>query len=105
MKQGLHGLYVITEDRRLGAMAITASVAAALRGGARVVQYRDKTSDRARRLDEAMALAALCRDQGALLLINDDVELAAASGAHGVHLGQDDDRMSPPRARCCRPTA
>jgi len=97
MKHGLHGLYVITEDRRLGATAITASVAAALRGGARVVQYRDKTGDGARRLDEAMALAALCRDQGALLLINDDVELAAASGAHGVHLGQDDDKITTAR--------
>jgi thiamine-phosphate pyrophosphorylase len=74
-------------------------VAAALRGGARLVQYRDKSDDNARRLDEATALAALCREQGALLLINDDVELAAASGAHGVHLGKDDVEIATARRR------
>lgn len=90
MKERLHGLYVITEDRQSGAASITAKVSAALRGGARIVQYRDKTDDRARRLDEASALATLCLEHGAVFLINDDVELAAASGAEGVHLGRDD---------------
>jgi len=90
VKHRLRGLYVITEDRRLGTRAITASVSAALRGGARIVQYRDKSRDRARRLDEATALAALCHRCGAVFLINDDLELAIASGAAGVHLGRDD---------------
>ena len=51
------GLYVITEDRPLGGRGRSRyGVEAALRGGARVVQYRDKSEDRARRLEEARAL-------------------------------------------------
>jgi thiamine-phosphate pyrophosphorylase len=65
-------------------------VEAALRGGARIVQYRDKSIDAGRRLDEAQGLRQLCDRYDALLLINDDVQLAADSGADGVHLGRDD---------------
>ena len=90
MNAGLHGLYVITEDRRLGANAIAAAVEAALHGGARVVQYRDKSDDGARRLAEARALKELCAAHGVPLLINDDIDLALAVGANGVHLGRDD---------------
>ena len=86
----LHGLYVITDRALAAGRPLPELVAAALEGGARVVQYRDKTADHARRRDEARALAALCRDAGALLIVNDDVELALAAQADGVHLGRDD---------------
>jgi len=86
----LHGLYVVTEDRRHTGGTLPEKVRAALEGGARVVQYRDKSADHRRRLDEAAALADLCRKHGALFLINDDVDLALAAGADGVHLGRDD---------------
>jgi thiamine-phosphate pyrophosphorylase len=86
----LRGLYVITPDGPPDPSHLRAQVAAALRGGARVVQYRDKSDDDSRRLDEARALRDLCESHGALLLINDDTHLARAAGAHGVHLGQKD---------------
>jgi thiamine-phosphate pyrophosphorylase len=73
--------------------------AQALEGGARVLQYRDKTRDASRRLDEARALQSLCARFAVPLIVNDDVELAAAIGAAGVHLGEDDDDLAPARAR------
>jgi thiamine-phosphate pyrophosphorylase len=69
----------------------------ALLGGASVIQYREKSRSAARRLAEATALLRLCRDHGALLIINDDLNLAARIGADGVHLGADD--SSPADAR------
>ena len=71
-------------------LPLLTGVESALRGGARIVQYRDKSSDAGRRLDEAQRLRQLCNRHDALLLINDDVQLAADSGADGVHLGRDD---------------
>jgi len=55
-------------------------VEAALKGGATLLQYRDKSSDEARRLREAEALRELCNRYGAALIINDDAELAARCG-------------------------
>lgn len=89
MTRGLHGLYAITPDGVHGPDLVERT-AAALRGGARLVQYRDKRADAERRLDEARQLRALCTAAGALLIINDDCELSAAAAADGVHLGRDD---------------
>lgn len=84
----LRGLYIITDTKP--GLPIEKKVEAALNGGARLVQYRDKSGDTARRLREARELAALCRRTGARLIINDDVALARAVNADGVHLGRDD---------------
>lgn len=92
------GLYAIT-DSALLAGRLRASVHAALQGGARVVQYRDKSTDRAQRLDDVLMLLPLCRQHGVPLLINDDVELAVATGADGVHLGRGDATLVAARAR------
>lgn len=92
----LAGLYAITDGPRddlLGACS------AALEGGTRLLQYRDKTADAQRRLHEARALQALCAGRGVPLLINDDIELAAAVGAAGVHLGEDDAAIATARTR------
>lgn len=62
----------------------------AIRGGAAIVQYRDKGTDAERRGEEARALLAVCRSRKAPLIINDDVELAKAIGADGVHIGRRD---------------
>lgn len=86
------GLYVITDTRLLDGRLL-AAVSAALAGGAVLVQYRDKSGDSARRLTEAGALLALCQRHGVPLLINDDVELALATGADGVHLGREDSSL------------
>jgi len=98
----LHGLYVITEDRPPAARPLIIGVEAALRGGARIVQYRDKSEDRDRRLEEARALKRLCSDYKALLLINDDLDLAAEVGADGVHLGRDDPNIASARVNLPR---
>ncbi|WP_153115897.1 thiamine phosphate synthase [Rhodocyclus tenuis] len=85
----LRGLYAITPDG-LPEATLLAQAEAALAGGAAVLQLRDKSSDAARRLRLAQALAALCRRHGALFIVNDDLALALAVGADGVHLGADD---------------
>ncbi len=95
----LHGLYVVTPDHHPEPGWLADRVAAALRGGARLIQYRDKSGDRQRREREADALRALCTRHGALLIVNDDVELALATGADGVHLGQDDMPLNESRRR------
>ncbi|HSX51319.1 MAG TPA: thiamine phosphate synthase [Cellvibrio sp.] len=83
-------LYAITDSQLLPGDTLFSAVADALKGGCKLVQYRDKSTDQARRLFEAKSLVALCNQYQAQLLINDDVELAKNSNAHGVHLGQDD---------------
>lgn len=93
------GLYAIADTGVAGDAHLLARTEAVLMGGARIVQYRDKSSDRAKREQQASALLALCREYGALLLINDDVELAATVGAGGVHLGRNDDGLAQARAR------
>ena len=79
-RQSLRGLYIITDNTSAGAQRLGARVEAALRGGAGVVQYRDKGSDVPRRLAEAEALRALTQAYGVPLVINDDLELALAVG-------------------------
>jgi len=86
----IRGLYLITAETSGGTPELIARATAGVAGGARVLQYRDKSADAARRLREAAALAALCRANGVTFIVNDDVELAAASGADGVHLGRED---------------
>jgi thiamine-phosphate pyrophosphorylase len=93
----LKGLYVITDPRLTPSGTILEQVDAALSGGARLVQYRDKSGDHAKRDREARALRTLCHRHGALLIINDDVDLCLQSGADGVHLGQEDTSVTAAR--------
>lgn len=93
----LRGLYAITDSHLLDGDRLLPYVEAALKGGARLLQYRDKSTDASRRLREAEALRELCERFGATLLINDDAELAARLGV-GVHLGQTDGSLSAARA-------
>ena len=92
----LRGLYAITDSQLLTGKLLP-YVEAALKGGAKLLQYRDKSSDEARRLREAEALRELCNRYGAALIINDDAELAARLGV-GLHLGQTDGSLSVARA-------
>lgn len=86
----LSGVYAITPSFALGTETLLHQVEAALRGGVRTIQYRDKGRDPARRLREAQALVDLCHRFEARCIINDDIALALASQADGVHLGQHD---------------
>ncbi|OQS46486.1 thiamine phosphate synthase [Chromobacterium violaceum] len=98
MPPRVEGLYAVTpdglDDARLFALA-----AAALAGGARALQYRDKSGDAGRRLRQVAELQRLCRAHGALFIVNDDVELAERIGADGVHLGRDDGDIAAARVR------
>lgn len=98
MNTPLRGLYAITDSQLLAGGRLLPYVEAALAGGARLLQYRDKSADAARRLDEASALQELCARHGAALIINDDLELAARLGV-GLHLGQEDGSLAAARAR------
>lgn len=93
----LRGLYAITDSTLLADGRLLPYVEAALKGGARLLQYRDKADGDARRLREADALRELCERHGAQLIINDDAELAARLNV-GVHLGQEDGSLSVARA-------
>lgn len=83
-------LYAITDSYLMPGEKLLAGVAAALEGGCRLVQYRDKSSDHQRRLVESLELLAMCRAYDARLIINDDLQLAKTINAHGIHLGQTD---------------
>ena len=93
------GLYAITDALLIPDDRLTEAVEQAILGGARLIQYRDKSHDDARRLTQARALNELCQHHAVPLIINDDVELAAQVGAAGVHVGKDDSAFAIARAR------
>lgn len=92
------GLYAITSDS-LSDEALLAAVAAALQGGVALLQYRDKM--RALPAKQALAgrLRELCHQRGVPLIVNDDIALASAVNADGVHLGRDDASIAAARAK------
>lgn len=82
-------VYAVTPDQPETTLLL-AQVQAALESGVRMVQYRDKISDMPEKLRRARAIATLCRQYHATLIVNDDVVLAVAISADGVHLGGTD---------------
>lgn len=92
-------LYGITDSQLMPGRVLLEKVEAALQGGCGWLQYRDKSCDWERRDREARQLLELCQQYDAKLIINDDIELAANVGAHGVHLGQEDESAAKARAR------
>jgi thiamine-phosphate pyrophosphorylase len=93
----LSGLYAVTPDDQ-HTPRLTALVGSALEGGVRLVQFRSKSTLPELRRSQAAELLRLCRARGARLIINDDLTLALALGADGVHLGRDDGDVSAARA-------
>jgi thiamine-phosphate pyrophosphorylase len=83
-------LYVVTDPELVGERDLLDVCELALTSGVRIIQLRDKRADTPALVEQARALHKLTRRFGALLLVNDQVEAALASGADGVHLGQDD---------------
>mgnify|MGYP000844874094 CR=1 FL=1 len=91
------GLYLITPDWS-DSTHLLQQLEAVLRVGPVLLQYRNKSLGPAACLQQAQAVAALCRDAGVPLIVNDDAELARAVRAAGVHLGQEDGAVSAARA-------
>ena len=86
----LKGLYVILDAQALRDRSLVDVLREAASGGARLFQYRDKTSSALEMYRQALLLRRAAADAGALLLVNDRCDLALAVDADGVHLGQDD---------------
>jgi thiamine-phosphate pyrophosphorylase len=93
----LRGLYAITDDHLIPEERFSQAVELALQGGAKIIQYRDKSSNQQKRLQQASTLNALCKQYQAVCIINDDIELTKAVNADGVHLGKDDALISQAR--------
>jgi thiamine-phosphate pyrophosphorylase len=85
----LQGIYAVTPDDRL-LPRLSALVDAALQGGTRLVQYRNKQAPAPLRRAQAAELVRICHACGAKLIVNDDLWLAIEIGADGVHVGRDD---------------
>lgn len=94
--KALRGLYAITDSALLAEGRLLPYCEAALRGGVKLLQYRDKSTDSAKRLHEAQALKDLCQNYNARLIINDDANLAAQLGVD-LHLGQGDGNLAEAR--------
>jgi thiamine-phosphate pyrophosphorylase len=89
MDQLPRGLYGITPDDRPDTETLLTDVGAALAGGARIIQYRDKRAEDLDR-ETALQLRGLCLRHGACFIVNDDPMLALSTAADGVHLGRRD---------------
>lgn len=98
MTPGIRGLYAVTPDIA-DTTDLLAKVEAALAGGARSLQYRNKSADATLRLAQAHALLAVCRKYRVPLIINDDLALALAVNADGLHLGAEDGPLAAARSR------
>lgn len=85
----VRGLYVIIDPQacRGDALAVAEE---AVEGGARLLQWRDKSRDKGDQLPDCLRLVEMCAAHDALLIVNDHADLAVASGAHGLHVGQHD---------------
>ncbi|HJT62013.1 MAG TPA: thiamine phosphate synthase [Burkholderiales bacterium] len=94
----MRGLYAITPDLADTA-ALAAKVEQALKAGVAMLQYRNKILSKDKRLLQARELAPLARGYGVPFIVNDDVEVALAVGANGVHLGKDDGELAAARAK------
>lgn len=95
----LAGLYAMADTSVLPEDLLVPATSLAIGSGARLVQYRSKSDDTALKEWQAVDLLHLCRGLNVPLIINDDVELAAAINADGVHLGKDDMTVADARAR------
>ena len=92
-------LYAVTDRAWIGTQTLYQQVEAALKGGATCVQLREKELDEAAFLQEAKELWALCRRYGVPFIVNDNVDVAQACGADGVHVGQEDMKAGEVRRR------
>jgi thiamine-phosphate pyrophosphorylase len=102
--EGLYGVLdpaVVTIDAKDTGEALEIAISAAIEGGCRIFQYRDKLSSPRTVFSRARRLAGICRDAGALFLVNDRLDVALMAEADGCHLGQDD--LPIPEARKLAP--
>ena len=90
----LTGLYVIIDTETLGFKGEVDAARKAIKGGAKVIQLRDKQHSKGELLAIAKKLRDLCRKSNVLFIVNDYLDIALASEADGIHIGQDDLTLS-----------
>jgi len=93
------GLYAITDENLISEENFELAITSALQGGSRIIQYRDKSDNQKKKLQQASRLRSLCTQYHAICIINDDIELAIAINADGIHLGRDDISITQARKR------
>lgn len=91
------GIYGITDPQLLPGEKLFSGVEQALKGGCKVIQYRDKHSSYEKCVENALRLKHICEAFDAPLIINDSIDIALESGAHGLHLGKSDGKLSEAR--------
>ena len=92
-------LYAVTDRAWTGSRTLYEQIAAALAGGATIIQLREKQLTRPELIAEARRLLPLCHSFGAPLIVNDDAEAAFLAGADGVHVGAEDRPVAELRRR------
>ena len=92
-------LYAVTDRAWVGKQTLYEQVESALKGGATCVQLREKELNEEDFLKEAIELAALCKRYGVPFFVNDNVEIAVACKADGIHVGQEDMETAKVRER------
>ena len=92
-------LYAVTDRTWVGKQTLLEQIEEALKGGATIVQLREKNLDFDSFVEEAVKARDLCRKYNVPLIINDNVEVALKSGADGVHVGIEDTPVAEVRAR------
>lgn len=96
LPSSINGLYAVTPNE-LDTKLLVAKVLLAIKGGAKVIQYRNKMAGKSLLLRQSTALLAACRSYGVPLIINDHLDLCAKIDADGLHLGATDPKPGPVR--------
>ncbi len=98
-QHSISGLYALTHHDQLSEAKMLEDMEAVIKGGAKLIQFRDKFSKPDEKKHRAQNLLALCKNYQIPLIINDDLNLCIAIDADGVHLGQEDGSVSEARRR------
>ena len=96
----MYGLYVVTDEKLSHGLSHTEITRRAVAGGAEMMKLRDKEKSSRELYETACEMREICRER-AVFIVNDRLDIALASGADGVHLGQDD--LPVPKARRLSP--
>jgi len=84
------GLYLILDAQALAGRSEVEAARQAIQGGANVIQLRDKIRPKGKLVPLAQELQKVCTESNVLFIVNDHLDVALASDAHGLHLGQED---------------
>ncbi|MDX2507574.1 MAG: thiamine phosphate synthase [Gammaproteobacteria bacterium] len=93
----IQGLYAITDPELITAENLISAVEEVIHGGAKVIQYRNKSASYTLQHQQASQLSRLCKQHRVSFIINDDPQLAKAVAADGVHVGKDDGKIAAAR--------